>query len=60
MAEVTRMAQRDRESNIKAYIRKLQKQGRIMGIRLSLLTSKVMELLAKKAKVTEAGESTEA
>ena len=57
MAEVTRMAQRDRESNVKAYIRKLQKQRSLTGIRLGLLTSKVMELLSKKAKVTAASES---
>ncbi len=60
MAEVTRMAQSEGERNVKAYIRKLQKQRRITGIRLGLLTSKVMELLAKKAKVTAADGSSEA
>ena len=60
MAEITRMAQRDRESNVKAYIRKLQKQRRIMGIRLSLVTSKVMDLLVKKAKVAGTADKSEA
>ncbi len=49
--EIARMAQRERAGNLKTYIRKLQKENRIMGIRLSLLASKVMELLVKKAKV---------
>ena len=60
MAEITRMAQRDRESNVKAYIRNLQKQRRIMGIRLSLVTSKVMDLLVKKAKVAGTADKSEA
>lgn len=48
--EITRMAQQSREKNLKTYVRKLQQEGRIPGIRLSIVTSKVMELLARRAK----------
>lgn len=50
LQEITRMAQQAREKNLKAYVRKLQQEGRIAGIRLSIVTSKVMELLARRAK----------
>ena len=49
--EVIRRAERDGESDIKAYIRKLQREDRITGISTSLIVSKVMDQLVKKAKV---------
>lgn len=52
MQAITRMAQQAKESNIKAFIRKLQRENRITGIRLSIVTSKVMDLLVRQAKVT--------
>ena len=54
--EIFRMAKRDGESNIKTYIRKLKRENRIMGIRSTLITSKVMDQLVKKAKVVPATE----
>ena len=52
MQEIARMAQQARERNIKTFVRKLQQEGRIPGIRLSIITSKVMELLVRRAKET--------
>ena len=48
----SRMAQQAKETNLKAFIRKLHRENRITGIRLSIVTSKVMELLVRRAKVT--------
>lgn len=40
------------EKNLKAFVRKLQKDNSITGIRLSIVTSKVIDLLVRNAKVT--------
>ncbi|MBR5522128.1 MAG: trigger factor [Akkermansia sp.] len=49
---INNMAQQAREKNIKSFIRKLQRENRMTGIRLSIITSKVLDLLARNAKVT--------
>ncbi len=49
---VVRMAEQAREKNIRTFIRKLQRENRMTGIRLSIVTSKVLDLLARNAKVT--------
>lgn len=56
MQEISRMARQAREKNIKAFVRKLQRDGRITGIRLSIVTSKVMDLIVRRAKVVTATE----
>ncbi len=59
---IMRLAQQEKATNLKSFVKKLQKEGRIPGIRLSLITSKVLDLLVKNAKVTisEAKEETAA
>lgn len=52
MGAIMRMAQQAGEKNIKSYIRKLQSENRITGIRLSIVTSKVIDLMVRQAKVT--------
>ncbi len=49
---ITNMAEQAREKNLKSFIRKLQRENRMTGIRLSIITSKVIDLLARNAKVT--------
>lgn len=49
--EVARQADQQKK-NIKSYIRELQREGRVHGIRMSLLTAKVLDFLTKEAKVT--------
>ena len=49
-AAIVRLAKQSRETNIKAFIRKLYRENRMTGVRLSVITSKVLDLLAKKAK----------
>lgn len=49
--EVVRQANQQKKA-IKAYIRELQREGRVHGIRMSLLTAKVLDFLTKEAKVT--------
>lgn len=51
---ISNMAQQAREKNLKGFIRKLQRENRMTGIRLSIITSKVLDLLARRAKVTVA------
>ncbi len=51
---ITEMAQQAREKNLRNFVRKLQRENRMTGIRLSIITSKVLDLLARNAKVTEA------
>lgn len=51
---IRRMAEQARETNIKTFINKLHREGRMTGIRLSIITSKVLDLLARNAKVTVA------
>jgi len=46
------MAIRAREKNIKAFVGKMVRENRLPGIRLSIVTSKVLSLLARNAKVT--------
>lgn len=50
-AEVYDQAQRAKK-NVKTYARELQREGRLQGIRMSLLTAKVLDFLVKEAKVT--------
>lgn len=54
MNAIASMAQQQGEKNLKAFARKLQRENRITGIRLSIITSKVLDLLARNAKVTTA------
>ena len=49
---ISNMAQQAREKNLKNFVRKLQRENRMTGIRLSIVTSKVIDLLARNAKVT--------
>lgn len=49
---IANMAQQAREKNLKTFIRKLQRENRMTGIRLSIITSKVLDLLSRNAKVT--------
>ncbi len=49
---ISNMAQQAREKNLKTFVRKLQRENRMTGIRLSIITSKVIDLLARNAKVT--------
>ena len=49
-AAIVRLAKQSRETNIKAFIRKLYRENRMTGVRLSVITSKVLDLLAKNAK----------
>ncbi len=51
--EVARQAQQQKKQ-LKSYIRELQREGRVHGIRMSLLTAKVLDFLTKEAKVTVA------
>ncbi|MEG2326880.1 MAG: trigger factor, partial [Akkermansia sp.] len=50
-AEIYRLAEKAKK-NVKTYARELQKEGRIQGIRISLLTAKVLDFLVKEAKIT--------
>ena len=49
---ISNMAEQAREKNLKNFVRKLQRENRMTGIRLSIITSKVIDLLARNAKVT--------
>lgn len=49
---VSSMAEQAREKNLKKFISKLQRENRMTGIRLSIITSKVLDLLARNAEVT--------
>ncbi len=51
---ITEMAEQAREKNLRNFVRKLQRENRMTGIRLSIITSKVLDLLARNAKVNEA------
>ncbi len=51
---ITEMAHQAQEKNLRNYVRKLQRENRMTGIRLSIITSKVLDLLARNAKVTVA------
>ncbi len=51
---ITELAEQAREKNLRNFVRKLQRENRMTGIRLSIITSKVLDLLARNAKVTEA------
>ena len=48
---VAGMARQAGEKNLKNFIRKLYRENRMTGVRLSVITSKVLDLLAKNAKV---------
>lgn len=49
---IQNMARQAREKNLKNFVRKLHRENRMTGIRLSIVTSKVLDLLARNAKVT--------
>lgn len=51
---IANMAQQAKEKNLKGFIRKLQRENRMRGINLSIVTSKVLDLLARNAKVSTA------
>ena len=46
------MARQAKEKNLKNFIRKMYRENRVQGIRLSVVTSKVIDLLVRNAKVT--------
>ena len=48
------MAAQAKEKNLKNFVRKMYRENRVQGIRLSVITSKVIDLLARNAKVTVA------
>lgn len=48
---ISEMAEQAQEKDLRKYIAKLQKENQITGIRLSIVTAKVLELLAGKAVV---------
>ncbi len=49
---MVRMAEQAQEKNLKNFVRKMYRENRVTGIRLSIVTSKVLDLLARNAKVT--------
>ena len=49
--EVARQARQQKKA-LTAYIREVPREGRVHGIRMSLLTAKVLDFLTKEAKVT--------
>ena len=51
MESISRMAAQAREKNLKAFVRKLQSENRITGIRLSIVTTKVIDLMVRRANV---------
>ncbi len=51
---ITEMARQAKEKNFKNFVRKLHRENRMTGIRLSIVTSKVLDLLARNAEVTVA------
>ena len=52
MEAIANMAERAHEKNLQKFARKLQAENRITGIRLSIATSKVIDLMVRNAKVT--------
>lgn len=60
MNAIANMADQAREKNLKSFVRKLQSENRITGIRLSIVTSKVIDLLVRKANVTVESDDTAA
>lgn len=52
MEALANMAHQAREKNLKAFVGKMVRENRISGVRLSIVTSKVLSLLARNAKVT--------
>lgn len=54
------LAEQAKEKDIKKFIRKMYRENRVTGIRLSLVTSKVIDLLGRNAKVTVEGAAEEA
>lgn len=57
---VANMAQQAGEKNLRAYVRKMYRENRMTGVRLSIVTSKVLDLLARNAKVTVSDEAAKA
>ncbi len=58
--QINQMAEQAKEKNLRKFIAKLQKENRMTGIRLSIVTSKVLDLLARNAKVEIEAASSEA
>jgi len=56
---ISEMAEQAQEKDLRKYIAKLQKENQITGIRLSIVTAKVLELLAGKAVVEMEAASSE-
>ena len=52
---VAALAEQEGEKNLRKYIQKLQRANRLTGIRMSIVTSKVLDLLVRNAKVTYTG-----
>ncbi len=50
--QIAQMAAKEEEKNLRTYMRKLVKENRITGIRQSIITSKVLELITRNAEVT--------
>lgn len=57
MNAIAQMAQQEKVTNLKSFIKKLRKEGRLPGVRLSILTSKTIDLLVRNAKVTVSDEA---
>ncbi len=50
--QIAQLAEKEGEKNLKTYMRKMVKENRITGIRQSIITSKVLELITRNAEVT--------
>ncbi len=50
--QIAQLAERNGEKNLRSFMRKLAKENRIVGIRHSIVTSKVLDLLAKNATIS--------
>lgn len=57
---IASMARQAGEKNLRSFVRKLHKENRMTGIRLSIVTSKVLDLLARNATVATKTEQPEA
>ncbi len=51
-SQIAQLAVKEGEKNMRTYMRKLVKENRITGIRQSIITSKVLELITRNAEVS--------
>ncbi len=58
--QIAQLAAKEGEKNMRSYMRKMVKENRITGIRQSIITSKVLELITRNAEVSSEEASTEA